>query len=139
MGQRLNTKLLMTVTSLFLALAGATCLFAPAELAAALGLPISASLSVFVQLAGALYLAFALTNWAAKGSMIGGIYSRPLSIGNLFHFTVGTFSLLKYTLSQGLHLPAAIALAIYVLFAALFTYLVFGFSPGKDAGQAKSN
>jgi hypothetical protein len=89
--------------------------------------------SFLLAFAGALYLAFALTNWTAKGSMIGGIYSRPLSVGNFLHFTVGTLALLNYTLSQGWHLSTGIALAIYALFAALFTYLVFGRSPGGKA------
>ena len=129
----MNSKWLLTVSSLCLAVAGAVCLFAPEELLAAFNLPSEPKLSVFVQLTGALYLAFALTNWTAKGSMIGGIYSRPLSVGNFLHFTVGTLALLHYTLSQGWHLPAGIALAIYALFAALFTYLVFGRSPGGKA------
>jgi hypothetical protein len=94
-----------------------------------LNLPDDAVLFVLIQLAGALYLAFALANWTAKGSMIGGIYSRPLAIGNLLHFTVSTLTLLEYAFSHGLHWPVATALAIYALFAALFTYLVFGFSP----------
>jgi hypothetical protein len=134
----MNTKLLMTISSLFLASAGVICLFAPAELATVLGLPSGAALSVVVQLAGALYLAFALTNWAAKGSMVGGVYSRPLSVGNFLHFMVGTLALLKYTLSQGLHVPGGIALAVYASFAALFTHLVFGHTPGGNAGQPKS-
>lgn len=122
----MNTKSLMIASSLVLALAGAVCLFAPVELLESLGSPDGASLAVFAQLTGALYLAFALTNWAAKGSMIGGIYSRPLSVGNLLHFTVGTLALFKHALAHGIHWPASLVLVAYAVFAALFSYLVFG-------------
>jgi uncharacterized integral membrane protein len=132
---RLNTRILMSVCSIGLVMAGAACLFAPADFAEALGWSGGPSLIVMLQLTGALYLAFAMANWSAKGAMIGGIYSRPLSIANLLHFTVGALSLLKYTFSQGWQWPSGIALIIYVVFAAMFIYLVFGFSPGAPAAQ----
>jgi hypothetical protein len=39
-----------------------------------------------VQVAGALYLAFAILNWMARGNLIGGIYASPLALGNFMHF-----------------------------------------------------
>ena len=137
MAPHLNTRLLMTVTSICLAIAGAACLFAPAELAAALDWSGGPSLTVMLQLTGALYLAFAMANWSAKGAMIGGIYSRPLSIANLLHFMVGALSLLKYAFSQGWQLPIGIALTVYVVFAAMFIYLVFGFNPIAPVGAPR--
>jgi hypothetical protein len=115
MTPHLNTRILMTLTSLSLAIAGAACLFAPAELAEALGWSGGPSLAVVLQLMGALYLAFGMANWSAKGAMIGGIYARPLSLGNLLHFMVGALALLKYTLSQGWEWPSGVALIAYAL------------------------
>jgi hypothetical protein len=115
----------MIASSLFLALAGMACLFSPVKVLRSLGTLDSESLAVFAQLTAALYLGFAMTNWAAKGSMIGGIYSRPLSVGNLVQFTVGALALLKHTLAHGIHLPTFVVLVAYTTFAVLFSYLVF--------------
>jgi hypothetical protein len=127
----------MIASSAVLALAGTTCLFAPVELLRSLDARDSASLAAFAQLTGALYLAFAMTNWAAKGSMIGGIYSRPLSVGNFTHFTVGALTLLKHTLAHGVQWPALLVLLTYASFAALFAYLVFVKSSVAPTGMAK--
>ena len=76
----MNTKLLMTSSSLLLALAGMFALFAPDVLLALLPVPIANPLSVLIQLMGALYFSMAMMNWTAKDSAIGGIYARPVSI-----------------------------------------------------------
>jgi len=31
-------------------------------------------------------LGFSILNWMSKASLIGGIYNKPLLIGNLLHF-----------------------------------------------------
>jgi hypothetical protein len=48
----------------------------------------------------ALYFALSLMNWLARSNAIGGIYSRPVSIGNFVHFFVGTITLAKYQLPR---------------------------------------
>src|SRR5215211_156052 len=58
---RMNTKILMTTTSLILGLAGLFTLFAPENVLAMLNVPAENSLSLLVQLVGALYFSFALT------------------------------------------------------------------------------
>jgi hypothetical protein len=75
----MKTNLLMVVSSILLGLAGIVALFAPQELLAALHVPVTHPLPVVIQLMGAFYVAFALTNWTAKDSIIGGIYARPIS------------------------------------------------------------
>ena len=76
----------MTITSLVLALAGIFALFAPENLLVMMNVPVTNSASVLAQLLGALYFSFALMNWTAKDSAIGGIYARPVSLGNFGHF-----------------------------------------------------
>jgi len=91
----MNTKTLMTSSSLILAVAGIFTLFAPDVLLSALGVAVTAQLAVLVQLLGALYFSFALMNWTAKDSAIGGIYARPVSLANFSHFFVAHFCLLN--------------------------------------------
>jgi hypothetical protein len=123
------TKALMSVTSLFLAIAGLAATFLPQELLATVGAPAGGVLPVVVQLAGALYLGFALLDWMARGSTIGGIYNRPLAMANQFHFFVGTMALLKA--AHGTPLAVSLLAIPYALFTVAFSYLVFFFSPGN--------
>lgn len=64
-------------------------------------------------------------NWTAKDSAIGGIYARPVSLGNFAHFFIGTLLLAKYLLSNRINLLVLVALVVYVIFASLFYWLVF--------------
>jgi hypothetical protein len=121
----MNTKTLMTSSSLFLALAGVFTLFAPDVLLSALGVAVTAQLSVLVQLLGALYFSFALMNWTAKDSAIGGIYARPVSLATIGHFFSGTLLLAKYLLSNEFNLPILLVTILYAIFAAVFYWLVF--------------
>ena len=130
----MNTKILMTCTSLILGAAGVFALFAPDVLLAMQGVEGTPSLSLLIQLMGALYFAFALMNWTAKNSAIGGIYARPVSLGNFVHFFAGAMLLIRFQLSSNFNLPLLIALIIYLIFAGLFYWLVFratGLTPKK--------
>jgi hypothetical protein len=134
----MNTKLLMTASGLALGLSGLFALFAPDVLLETLGAsattPLSMPLSIPVQLMGSLYFAFALVNWTAKDSAIGGIYARPVSLGNFSHFFVGALILIKYFLSNTSNLVVLLIMMAYILFAIAFYWLVFratGLPKGK--------
>src|SRR5215211_3951498 len=115
----------MTASSLVLGLAGIFALFAPENLLAVLGVPMANPVPVFIQLMGALYFSIALMNWIAKDSIIGGIYARPVSLGNFAHFFSGTLLLANYAVSNGFNLSILLMLAVYAIFALLFYWLVF--------------
>jgi hypothetical protein len=121
----MNTKVLMTTTSLMLVLAGIFALFAPENVLMILNASTTGSVSVLVQLLGALYFSFALMNWTAKDSAIGGIYARPVSLANFSHFFAGTLLLAKYLLSNEFNLPILLVSILYASFAAVFYWLVF--------------
>jgi uncharacterized membrane protein len=65
----------------------------------------------------------------AKGSVIGGIYNRPISLANFAHFLIGALALVKGVLKDT-SLPYAIwtLAAIYAVFAVLF-WLIFSRNP----------
>ena len=121
----MNTKLLMTTSSLVLGLAGIFALFAPENLLEMLGVPIVNPLTVLIQLLGAMYFSLALMNWTAKDSAIGGIYARPISLGNFAHFLTGTLVFAKYLLSNGLNVAILFIVLVYAVLALLFYWLVF--------------
>ena len=138
----MNTKVLMTASSLALGLAGVAASFAPTELLRALGSPAPEPVPVLIQLLGGAYLALALANWTAKDSLIGGIYARPLSLANSVIFTTGTLALAKQQFSHGASTPLLSAFVAYAVFAVGFAWLVFGrgaackvAAPGQESSR----
>jgi len=86
---------------------------------------------LFLNILSALYLGFGILNWMAKGTLIGGIYNRPIAIGNLMHFGVGAIALVKVVSNNQTHSEIIISLTvIYAIFAILFAY-VFRTNPTK--------
>lgn len=131
----MNTKWLMTVSSIILGTTGILLLFSPAQFLDILGAQAVEPLPLLVQLLAGLYLAFAMMNWTIKASVIGGIYQRPLSLGNFAHFFIGTLVLVKYTFVGSVPPFLLLLNGVYALLAALFAWLVFkhpGITPGPS-------
>jgi hypothetical protein len=125
------TRLLMSSSALFLAALGVSASFLPREILGHVGSPVGWFAELVIQLAGAGFIAFAVLNWAARGNMIGGIYGRPIALGNFAHFAIGAITLIKAGSSlRGSALLLAVA-AGYAVFAVWFGYTVFGRGPTK--------
>jgi hypothetical protein len=122
----MKTRALMAASAIFLALLGVAALFAPDEILHAANIPSSPLLPPLVQLCAALLLGFAMTNWMVKGSRVGGIYNRPIALGNLLHFAVGAVTLDRFALRGHEAWPMLALAAIYTLFAVGFSLVVFG-------------
>ena len=126
------TKLVMGASAVVMALFGLAGTFLPHELLRAAGIPAGGALPVVVQLTAALYLGFAMLNWMAQDSLIGGIYNRPVAIGNLVHFVVGALALVKYAASAP---PLMLGVTVvYALFAIAFAKVLFT-SPVKSSRE----
>ncbi len=123
----------MILSALFLALAGVGLMFFPQEISACIGIGSNKYFFLIIQILGGLYFGFAMINWMAKGTLIGGIYNRPLVIGNLAHFFIGGIALVKTILADA-NMPVVIwtLAAIYVLFAIVFGIL-FSRHPNAQA------
>ncbi len=68
----MNTKILMTSSSLLLALTGIAFSFFPKEILTYLNIDTNTLTILLLQILSALFLGFAILNWMAKGSLIGG-------------------------------------------------------------------
>jgi len=122
----------MIPSAIFTGAIGLSLSFLPQEIDSILNAQANNSSMLFLQLLSALYLGFAIMNWMAKGSLIGGIYNRPLALGNLMHFGVGTIALIKIASSIDIHSEIIISLTvIYAAFAVGFAY-VFMHNPIKE-------
>jgi hypothetical protein len=121
----MNTKLLMTFSAFLMGVVGAVLLFLPNELLTYdHSIPQTASYALILQVLGALYFAFAMVNWTAKANLIGGIYARPIAIGNLIHFMIGAFVLSKGYFSTPQSTILILSL-IYTCLCILFAVVVF--------------
>ena len=118
-------RLLMTASALVLAVLGLPCVFAPDAVLVTLTDATVSGVEILVQLTGALYMGFAALNWMSKGSLMGGIYGRPVAIGNLLHFVTGGFALVKYVSATDASLLAWLAAIGYALFALGFAWVAF--------------
>lgn len=120
----MKTKLLMTSSALFCAIIGILLSFLPNEIAEYLSVEPTIITILFLKILSALYLGFGILNWTVKGSLIGGIYNRPIAIGNLMHFGVGAIALVKVISNIQTHSEIIIFLTVfYVIFALLFAYV----------------
>ena len=129
----MQTRILMTLSALFMAVLGVVASFMPQEVLIYTGTLPEPLLVTMVQAAGALYLAFAMLNWMARGVLIGGIYARPVAAGNFVHFMIVTITLIKVLFT--LRSPLLITLtAVYTVCAAWFALVIF--APGGRTPKA---
>jgi hypothetical protein len=125
----MNTKLIMSATAIFLVVISLSLTFAPDNVMHAFGIADSVVIRLMFQLLGAMYFAFAMLNWMAKGAIIGGIYNRPIAIANLSHFLIGGLALTKAVLAQN-QLPMIMSvLAGFYMVAAVVFYMVMSRHP----------
>jgi len=124
--QLMNTKTLMIISAIFLAVNGFGFTFFPNEIA---GLLINDDNYIFIlilQMLGALYLGFSILNWMSKASLIGGIYNKPILIGNLLHFFTASMALIKLAFKVETNLQLIFSYTIiYSLFTLFFGYVFF--------------
>lgn len=124
----------MRASALLMGVLGLAATFLPQEIVQYASGAASPLAALAVQVMGALYIGFALLNWMAQGHLIGGIYSRPVAVGNFCHFLIAALALLK-GLAAGQHAPAVVVGAVvYAAFAALFARVVWW--PPRVGGPA---
>ena len=122
----MNTKSLMTISAMILALIGISLIFLPKEILDYLELSVSETLQLLMQIIGSFYFAFAILNWMSKGSIIGGIYNRPIAMANLAHFVIAGLALIKGILANPSLSYVIWSIAIiYSMFAIFFGIVAF--------------
>jgi hypothetical protein len=116
----------MTASAAVVAVIGLALSFAPAEIVAYLGAAPNAVLSVLLQVAGAAFLGFAILDWMARASVIGGIYNRPLALGNFLHFGAGAIAAGKAAFAGHTQGSVIVLGLVYAFLAIGFGFVIFG-------------
>ena len=119
----------MTLSAAALGALGLSTSFLPQEILIRAAMPADRFNVALIQIAGALYVGFAMLNWSAKGSLLGGIYGRPIVLANFAHFAIGAIVLAKIVAAGQMQIEVALLTAVYVLFAAWFGFVLFGPGP----------
>lgn len=127
-----NTRVVMTASAAFMAAAGLGASFLPQEILSSLGGPPNGPITMLIQIGGALYLAMAMVNWMGSQSLIGGIYNRPVAMGNFVHFFIGVIVLANGLLAGQAAAWVWAGCGLYAIFTLGFGLVAFG-SPVKPA------
>uniref|UniRef100_UPI004047A62D hypothetical protein n=1 Tax=Roseivirga sp. TaxID=1964215 RepID=UPI004047A62D len=119
----MTTRLILIASALTLGILGITLTFFPQEVLHRFTQNYDSQFApITLQLMGALYFGFAMINWTAKGTLVGGIYGRPIAIGNLAHYAIGALGLLK-GYSSDANSGFLLLTIYYVVFAMLFGFI----------------
>jgi hypothetical protein len=121
----MNTRVLMIASAAAMGFAGVALTFAPQEVLAWAGVEPHGFAVLVAQAAGALYVGFAMLNWMAKDVAIGGIYSRPVTVGNFAHFCVMGGALVRVAVSSQRNGFILLVALLYLVFAIGFGLLLF--------------
>lgn len=112
------------LSAVFLAVLGVLTSYFPQNVLQTHGTVPDNATVLLIQMMGALYLGFAILNWTARGVLIGGIYARPLALGNFLHF-----AMVGVMLARAAYTHAAVQLAtsaaVFSAFAIWFGVVLF--------------
>ncbi|GAB5524522.1 MAG: hypothetical protein Roseis2KO_23940 [Roseivirga sp.] len=125
---------LMLSSASFSGILGVAFTFFPQEVLAQFGEASSPMTTLALQILGAFYVGLALMNYTGKKAILGGIYNRPLQMGNTVYCSIAAITLMKYMAGQSFIIAPAIMVVslTYILLAASFLKLLFS-SPVKEA------
>ena len=107
--------------------------FLPEEILKHLALPLESGYVLIIQIMGAFYLGFGMINYLSRQSVIGGIYNRPILMGNIAYHGTAAIVLAKYILSHGLYFN------LYSILMIIYIALGLGFLRLFSLTQNKQN
>jgi len=120
----MHSRILMIASAGLMAIIGLAASFTPQEVLGLHGTVPDDATVLLVQMAGALYLGFAILNWTARGMLAGGNFARPIGLGNLLHFAMVAITLIKAAIEFRV-VPLAISAAVFSIFAIWFGLVLF--------------
>ena len=120
----MHTRILMMLSAALMAIIGTAFSFMPHEVLGLHGTTPDNATVMLIRMAGAAYLGFAILNWTARGILMGGIYARPVALGNALHFWMIAIMLVRAAFTFGA-VPLIISAAVFSVFAAWFGYVLF--------------
>ena len=134
----MHGRLILLLSALILFAVGGAALFAADEVARLFDAGGGKGLALAIQLSGCGLLGFAVLNWMSRGNRIGGIYARPIGIGNLLLFTTASLTIGKAALAGSLPIIVTAVGVVFAVLAIAFAWLVFVHDPLAEPVATKS-
>ena len=116
----MTSRIVSSASALVLAALGGVLLFAADELLPRLVPGVQAEAAWIGQVLGAAWLGLAALNWLSRGSVLGGIYGRPIVMANAVMYFITTTAVVKAPFAG-----ARLAACLPVIFAVLYGSLLF--------------
>lgn len=129
---RINTRALLIASTIFNGMMGLLTSFLPQEVLKITDLPTSPTNVLLLQILSAFYIGLAMINYMSKDAVIGGIYNRPILMGNIAYHGIASIALVKYAFSQGTFSAAFITLTVVYCALSLGFLRLFFVVPGKQ-------
>ena len=122
----MRSKAILVVSAAVLLTPGLVLNFAPDNVAAWLGAPALPTVKIVLQVLAAALLGMGFLNWFSRANMMGGIYGRPLALGNLLLFSISALSM-----GRGAHGSTILRIAALVatVLALAFAWRIFFADP----------
>ncbi|MCK6606400.1 MAG: hypothetical protein L6Q59_16005 [Ignavibacteriaceae bacterium] len=131
---KINSKWLMVSSAVVLGVFGLLTSFFAKELLLHTKVTSGGAGEMFMQFLAAGMLGFAFMNWTGRNAVLGGIYGRPIIMGNLIHFSLVLIAMVKMLIAKP-DLPGMWVLAgIYLIFTLGFLNAML-FHPAGKTGQ----
>lgn len=127
----MRPTLIIAPVAVGLGLLGVAFIFAPEEIARLVSLDPTAALPLTMW--GAAMFGLALLNWNGRNAIYGGIYGRPILLGNLAHAFAGFMALIGVATLDG-PWPVLAVTVFYGLYAAGYARIMFS-PPYKTASN----
>jgi len=125
----MNGKIVLTASAVLLITLGVVLNFIPQEAAAALGIAVAPVTTALTQVLASALLGMGFIDWFSRANRIGGIYARPLALGNFLLFGSSALSLGRTFSAHHDARIIGIAAAVFALLALAFCWLIFFADP----------
>jgi hypothetical protein len=122
----MNSKFILTVSSIVFFSLGVLASFAPEVFLSFLKIKHTLNATLIAQAIGAFNVAMGILNWMSKESLFGGIYNRPITMANLAYFFMSGLAIIKGVLnSPQVSLLLGGVGIIYLILATTFWFILF--------------
>lgn len=131
----MSSTLISRLSAAVLLMAGLALLFAPDAVLPRLMPDYPPTALWLGQLLGAAWLGVAALNWASRATILGGIYGRPIVLANVAIYFIG--ALVMLSAARRAKLPGAVwtAVALAVVLAVAYGWLLWRGPLPKDWGK----
>lgn len=120
------SKTVLITSAIFNGVLGILFTFLPQETCSFIGTAEQAEVDLIImQILGAALIGIAMTNYMSRGAVLGGIYGKPLLLGNLLYHVASGLALLKFVFNSGEWILFGIPTLLYLILSAGFIKLNF--------------